>query len=266
MVILTKLFDPYDLKARLSPALLVLAPALVVLVCKFGPQATIGSATVSLLVTCGALFWLARWARTAGVAVQSKIWIRWGGTPTIRYLRHRESSLDPVTIERYHGVLANGINKTFPTSDEEAADPEGADNLYKSGIKWLMEQTRDPKKYSHLLKENIAYGFHRNMLGVKRTGIVLSVISLLAALCWSGVIKVEAPFIEPSRFGDFTYANMLAVLVPLSALFLWIFAVTPLSMERASDAYSERLLQSCEGLPKPPKKKPVKTKDNDLKD
>jgi hypothetical protein len=259
----TKLFDSYDLKARLSPALLVFAPFLVVLMCKYGPKATIGLAITSFLITCGALFWLARWARTAGIAVQNKAWEPWRGSPTIRYLRYRESKLDPITIERFHGVLAAGIGKTFPTAAEEAADPEGADNLYRSGVKWLMEQTREPKKYAHLLKENIAYGFHRNMLGVKPVGIALSVTSSLVALFWSGLLNFNAPYVDVSRISGFSLEQITAVLLPLVALMLWIFAVTPVSMEHASNAYSERLLQACEGMVKLPMKKSVKTKTNE---
>lgn len=261
MDLLTKLFDPYDLKARLSPALLSLTPLLVVLMCKYGPTATIGLAVTSFLITCGALFWLARWARTAGVAIQRKMWEPSGGTPTIRYLRYRESPLDPVTIERYHGVMAAGIGKQFPTAAGEAADPAGADNLYHSGIKWLMEQTRDPKKYAHLLKENIAYGFHRNMLGIKPVGILLSAFSLFASLCWVDVISFYTPYFDLSRISGFSFAQTISVLLPVVMLVLWIFTITPGSMEHASNAYSERLLQACEGFAKPPKKS-VKTKDS----
>jgi len=259
-----KLFAPYEFKARVWPALLVLLPVLVVLACKFGQKATNATAGGSVLLICGSLYCLARWTRTRGVALQDKLWAPWGGTPTIRYLRHREKLLDPPTIERYHSALAVGIGKKFPNAREEEAAPDAADDLYRSGIRWLKEQTRDTKKYTHLHKENIAYGFHRNMLGVKPTGIAVAVGSLLAALYWSGVLDFNAPFVELAKFKDFSYENTVAVLVPAATLWMWIFAVTRDGMERASMAYMERLLQTCEGFTKPAKKKSTKPKSDAL--
>lgn len=255
-----KSFDPYDRKARLYPALLALLPVFVTLSCRYGGKLTLLSSLVSTLVACGTLFWIARIARNAGVRVQEKMWRPWGGTPTIRYLRHSDLSIDPITKERYHSVLAHGIGKDFPSASEEKANPDVADQLYRSGIKWLMEQTRDQEKYAHLLKENIAYGFHRNMRGLRPLALGIAFICLIASLLWAGLFITEQPYVRYSAFSSWNIEQSAAVLVPVASLILWLFFVTEKSVEQASSAYSERLLQACEGMLTGVKKKSPKSK------
>lgn len=250
-----RLFDPYERKARLYPALLALAPLFVLFVCRFGQKATLASGIVSLLIGCGCLFWLARIARNAGIAIQEKMWRTWGGSPSIRYLRHSDPIVDPNTRLRYHQVLSAGIGQTFPTSEEEHMDPVRADDLYRSGIRWLMEQTRDTKKYAHLFKENIAYGFHRNMLGLKPLALVIAVACAIFAYFWTGLLTLQAPYASIGGIGTWTFEQVIAVLFPSCIFFFWCLSVTRESVERTSAAYSERLFQACEGLRAPVKKR-----------
>ena len=245
-----KLFDPYDRKARLAPALLALVPVLVLLVARYGKEVTVGSAIMSVLVSCGVLFFLARVARNAGKSVQDRMWKSWGGTPTIGYLRHADSRIDKITKDRYHSVLAKGIGRSFPSAEQEAADPSVADQYYQSGTRWLIEQTRDPKKYAHLLKENIAYGFHRNLLGLRPVGILLASAVLAAALFWSGIVDFDTPYAHVERISSLNFQQMAALLFAAASLAAWCVCVTESSVERASAAYSERLLQACEGMSK----------------
>lgn len=256
-----KLVDPYDLKARLFPALLALVPAFVLMVCIYGEKVTFGSALITIPASCGCLFFLARVARNAGTSVQKKQWAQWGGSPTFTYLRYSNSEVinDPVTKERYHQVMAAGINKKFPSPEEEKNNPLEADNLYRSGVNWLKEQTRDTKKYAHLFKENIAYGFHRNALGIKPIAICIALGCLIIALTWTGVITAKTPYFQMDQIGTLTFAQTFSILFSLAALLLWILSVNLDSVDKASLAYSERLLQSCEGLGKPvPKKRAPK--------
>ena len=262
MEALTKLFEPYDRKARLYPAMLTLAPIFVLLLCRYGKKVTLGSGIVSLLIFCGALFWVARVARNAGVRVQDRMWTATGGkTPSVKYLRHCDTTtIDPVTRDRYHAVLSSGIGKAFPTASSEAADSASADHLYWSGIRWLMEQTRDTRKYSHLFKENIAYGFQRNMLGIKSVAVSIAVLCLVIALFWIGLISSAAPYIQFEGISEWQFEHVLSILLPAGLLCMWLFAVTEKTVNQASDAYSARLFQACEGLATSAKIKPVRAK------
>lgn len=250
---IAKLFDPYDRKARLSPALLAIVPALVMVVAKFGDAVSLKSGVVSTLLACGALFWLARIARNAGYRLQEPLAEKWGGMPTVQLLRHRNTKIDAFTKERYHKVLSDAIGQEFPSIDDEKRDPVTSDALYQSGIRWLIEQTRDIKKYAHLFKENVAYGFHRNMLGLRPVGLAIAVGSFLVGLPLMGVAEINQTGVHYLGIAHLTFPRMFALLFPIAVGLLWFFAVTEGSVEKASYAYAERLLQACEGMVKPTK-------------
>jgi len=42
-----------------------------------------------------------------------------------------------------------------PSQEIKATAAEAADSYYESAIKWLLEKTRDKKKYSMIFKENM---------------------------------------------------------------------------------------------------------------
>lgn len=245
---LARLLDPYERKARLMPALLVLAPLVAILWSIFGDKVDVKSGLAALLTACGVLFWMAKVVRNAGARLQDGLFTRWGGMPSTQLLRHRDSTIDPITKERYHQVLSKGIGKDFPSEAAEDAAPEAADLVYRSGIKWLIEQTRDPRRYACLLKENIAYGFHRNMLGLRPIAISVAAISLGASLVWIGSAAQSIPGDYSAKLSKIEFEHVAALIVSLSALLMWIFGVTEAGVRAAAFAYGERLLQACEGM------------------
>jgi hypothetical protein len=65
-----------------------------------------------------------------------------------------------------------------PSQEIEATAAEAADSYYESAIKWLLEKTRDKKKYSMIFKENMGYGFRRNYLGIRWHGFLFPLFSV----------------------------------------------------------------------------------------
>src|SRR5208282_1928984 len=109
--------------------------------------------------------------------------------------RHRDKTIEAVTKRRYHTFMAAKINEAFPDKDQEANNPEAADEVYQSGVRWLLNHTRpeDNKKFDLIFKENVAYGFRRNALGMKWFGLIVSIGSLL----W--VLSTEGAFFSPNQ-------------------------------------------------------------------
>lgn len=258
---ITRLLDPYERKARLAPALLVLVPMLAILWAIYGDKVGIKSGLAALLAACGVLFWMAKIARNAGARLQEGLFARWGGMPSTQLLRHRDATIDPITKDRYHKVLSKGIGKELPSEAAEHADPQAADMVYRSGIKWLIEQTRDPRRYAHLLKENIAYGFHRNMLGLRPIAICKAALCLGASIIWIGGTFISLPGDYSSKLSGITFEQAAAFIVSLTALLLWIFGVTESGVRAAAFAYGERLLQACEGMSKPARTRASRTEN-----
>lgn len=153
--------DPYERKARVIPGLLVALPVLVPLLCVYGARHPVLTGVIGLLGGCGAIYALASVARGRGKKLEEMLVSKWGGMPTTIALRHRDKFLDGVSKQRYHTAITAKLGIAMPTAEEESANPDKADDIYIGATKRLRELTRSNKQL--LLKENIAYGFHRKV-------------------------------------------------------------------------------------------------------
>lgn len=59
---------------------------------------------------------------------------------------------------------------------------------------------------------------------------------------------------------DWQFEHVLSILLPAGLLCMWLFAVTENAVNQASDTYSARLFQTCEGIVSNAKIKPVRAK------
>ena len=118
-------------------------------------------------------------------------------------------------------------------------------------LRWLLNHTRpeDGKKFDLLFKENVAYGFRRNALGVKPIGLIVSIASLL----W--VLATEGVFLSPGhRFIDLTAlprmpeAATASLIVSAVMLVAWMLFFTKSSARTAAFTYAETLLRGCDSL------------------
>lgn len=247
---LTRVTDSYERQARLYPALLAMAPLMLTMTCLYGGQATLLKTFVSVLAGCGALFWVSNLARDAGKSLEKELFTTWGGKPSVQLLRHRDPHLDPITKQRHHNFLATSLKISLPSPEEEQENPNAADQIYESATRWLLEKTRDTKKFPLLLKENIAYGFRRNLLGVRWAGIVAVTLSLIWISLVGGLIRTETPYLATNLPVTTVAAYGGSVLL----LSVWIFGVSSRRVRVAAFAYAERLLAACETLrPETPK-------------
>jgi hypothetical protein len=245
---IAKFADPYDRQARLYPALLTLFPLAMAATIVFAHQApALGNLAVAA-AGCGALYWMAGVARDRGKRVEPGLFKAWGGKPSIQLLRHGNETIDPVTKARLHAFLADKLGVAFPTAAQEAQAPGEADRLYESATRWLLEQTRDTSKHNLLFTENIAYGFRRNMLGMRWIGFIAAVL----AAVWFVLDKVEAMPATWAALGDLLITMpteyRLGVAVSTAAAAVWILGVSRDRVRAAAFTYAERLIAACEML------------------
>lgn len=232
--------DQYARNARLKPALLVSLPVALLAV-TFGLKSSVlVGALFGPLAAVGFTYLLAHLTRDFGVKKQVELFRSWGGKPSVTKLRHRDGSLNPHTRERYHQKAAELLGKRLPTAAEEEADPAAADLLYEAYSNVLLERTRDTKKFRLLFQELISYGFRRNLLALKRVGLWLCVLCLLAEMAVvvqavrTGVAGVDATAV---------FAGLDFFLVVC-----WWFWIRADWVRRAADAYAERLLAASENM------------------
>jgi hypothetical protein len=188
---ITNLLDPYDRRARLFPIVLVSLPALLLLPALSSSVAFLEYpngllAAAVLLAVC---YLLTGFARSAGKRVQPQLISSWGGEPTTAMLRHRDSTLNPVTKNRYREVLSTMFGVHLPSEDEELAHPSRADLAYSSVVAMLRARRRG-EPHGLVLVENAAYGFRRNLYGLRLPAIFLALLCAIiaGAVMWADVV------------------------------------------------------------------------------
>jgi hypothetical protein len=243
-----RIFDEYGRKAQLYPALLVLLAPLVTAVVLFPGLISIKGSLTTLFVGCGALYLLANVAREFGRRSQKRLFP--DGMPTPQWLRHKDSNLEAPTKRRYKAFLSKKISGLrFPSARIEAEDPRAADERYQSAVRWLIDNTRDNQR---VRQELTAYGFRRNLYGLRPWGLVLTIASATVAvwILWDrhGLTITAAP-------AEAVIAVIVAGIV-LPAL--WLFAVTSSWVRSAADSYAAALFGFCDLPEEAPETEPAK--------
>jgi hypothetical protein len=244
----TYVIDEYDRRARLYPALLCFVPAIAVAVGVYGEEFTVSKGLLSLAISFGFIALLISVARDSGKKREPKLFTKWGGKPTTLVLRHRDHTIDTVTKRTYHEFLGKHLGVLFPTIDEESRNPVGADDKYDAGVRWLLEKTRDKKKFPFVFRENVNYGFRRNCLGLKPLGILGSLLGVLWTLGAIHVLTLKGASLHDLEAAD-TGAKV-ALLTCVLLLLIWSFYITAESVKRVAFTYADMLLRSCDKLPK----------------
>lgn len=232
--------DSYSLRARFFPAVLVLLPV-IASVAAWMPLGSLSWKTVASL-GCLAAFatLLSHLVRDVGKRRETSLFEAWNGAPSVRFLRHRDSTLPDATKDRYRSKLAviPGIN--MPTSRSERARPDAADAIYQSCCEWLREATRDRNRFGLLFEENVAFGFRRNLWAMKPVGVVLSAAGFVAAGFHAAldIRDGRSPTIEA----------FVATALSTSLLIWWLVRISPSWVSAAANAYARQLLATCDNL------------------
>lgn len=241
MISLNEIFDSYGRKARLFPAFLAASP-LFALAAAYTPFLEFGSEhIVWAIVAAAAMYFLADAARRRGKTVENALVKSWGGYPSKIMLRHSDSTVDPHTKARYHRraeALIEGIS--MPSPQEEDADVQEADCRYESVVRFLLANTRDTARFGLLLKENITYGFRRNLYGLKPAALTI------LFTCWAYIAYETRDRLIIGQLPD--QPEMILLIVFTISIIMWFLLVTGKSVRDAADEYARQLLTSFEVL------------------
>lgn len=183
-------------------------------------------------------YFLSHQAADAGKRIEPNVWKSWGGPPTTRLLRHTNSEFNRETRLRVHSRLRE-LGLCIPTDSEEATDIHHADLLYESAADELRRLTRNRKRFPLVFHANVEYGFRRNLLGLKKFGIAVAVISLSVNI-W--------PIVEEwLTLGAPTGFPVATALVTSLILLGWIVGTNPDKLRISADRYARFLLEAaCE--------------------
>ncbi|MDA8187504.1 MAG: hypothetical protein M0T85_05125 [Dehalococcoidales bacterium] len=246
-----KITDRYEREARLYPVLLALFPLIVMLGLLYGPKSTVLTGVVMLAASCGGVYLLTSVSRELGKRLETGLYKDWGGKPSTQLLRHRDARIEAVTKQRYHAFLSGEINTPFPSREQETANPQAADDIYESSVRWLLNQIRDTTKFGLLFNENIAYGFRRNALGLKPLGLASALISMAwVLLTQNEVIYSNAMplFNVQTAVVMLPEPAIISLAVSMLMIVIWLLFFTRERVRSAAFAYAEMLLRACDVL------------------
>lgn len=235
---LENVLDPYARRARFYPAIACLLPILI----GAGTFLDFANLKVSdglcaLFLGIGA-FVLSDIVRRLGKEKEKKLLIKWGGWPSVLLMRHDNDVIDSVTKKRYHEKASNLIGQDMPSAEEENKNPALADEVYLSVSNKLRANTYDHTKYHMLFKENIGYGFQRNMLGIKNISLFVVFLSILFT-----VYEASEGF---TKFSSITNVD-LGVVGALAILALyWSYGVSEKAVLLAGNEYARQLLATLD--------------------
>jgi len=239
---LSDYFDEYSLNARVRPSLLALLPPTITIYIAFPSLYEFAVGLISLVLLFGLITALAHFVRYRGRVTEVKLYKAWGCKPTTYLLRQSNNIIDSVTKRRYYNYFESNIDGwVTPNSELEVHNPAEADSYYESASRWLLEKTRDKKKFALLFKENVSYGFRRNCLGIKWYGVLLSLVSVVfmsTALLKPELLAIQA---NPSFI-------MTSIFVSSVLALWWLALVSPSWVKDSAESYGIRLLASCEDI------------------
>lgn len=232
-----KINDVYSFKARILPCMLILSPVLLLALHHVTFNELYVHYLTSLTIFSATTFLLSQIGRDQGKKKENKLFEYWGGKPTNLYICHSDDKLDKFTKKMYHDKLQQLIpDLKIPSINEEQNNPEEAKSVYESCTKILISKTRDINQYPLLFKENISYGFRRNLWGMKSWAISILIICIIFSS-----IKTTSSF---SITDSINSADWIILLVLLVALAVWVFYFNRDWVKIPAFAYAERLYES----------------------
>jgi hypothetical protein len=233
--------DKYTIKARLYPSFIVLLPAFIVSIYYITDIEKYYHYFTAIIAVGLFTFLLSQLGRDKGKSKEPDLHKYFGGKPTTQILRHSNNQIDTITKQRYYKLLSQKIDgMQIPTAEQETNDSVYADQVYDSCAKYLISKTRDTKKYNLLFKENISYGFRRNLWGLKLWALFLILFCLIIHL-----------FISTNHFlvfNQFTLKDIGLFATLFLVTFFWIIVVTKNWIKLVAFAYAERLYETLNDL------------------
>lgn len=229
-------FDGYTWRARVLPVYFTAAPGVLAIAATLPEGLNLPLAGASAVVFVPLSYLLSQVGADFGKRLEPGLWRSWGGPPTTRFLRHDNDEFNSETRERVHAHLRT-LGLTIPSVAEERADRKHALELYASAGDELRRRTRNTERFPLVYKGNIEYGFRRNLLGLKKIGVVLA-LGGLGASGWALLHGWDATSVL------LPVPSVTALLI-VSIVLGWLLGVRPETVRITADRYARYLLEAA---------------------
>ena len=233
--------DLYSSQAEALPVFLAIAPIALLLTMVLPGEISLKGLPIKSLPfvgVAGLSFVFSQIGADSGKRLEKRLWERWGGPPTTRFLRHGNQEYNEITRRHVHESLQR-LGMHMPTSDEQLRDLAHADQCYEAGTKELRRLTRDKTRFPLVHKRLVDYGFRRNILGLKRLGLLIAVAAFLLCL-WHIVYTWDMS--TPDVF-MVTVCSITAI-----SVVAWLALVNEKTVRRGANRYADSLLEAARSL------------------
>jgi hypothetical protein len=230
--------DEYERKARLIPGLLAVLPVALVAVGLGWDKYPAVAVASGLVVGAGASYLLTVLVRHLGRRAEPKLWKSWGGPPASALLRLRTPVENDRVRDDWRDAVMTLTGVQLLNRADEIDRPEEADQLIESAVRQILHLGQRAE-YPVLARENIQYGFERNVYGFRWIGRGLAAASVAVLV---GVLAIN-----PDAIGDvqvLATAVASALIVDLGFLAGWLVLPSSTRTRLAGERYAMALMQA----------------------
>ena len=230
------IFDSYNIRARLSPSIILLGPiALTIFICfegLYNSESSVVLMAILLAMTNYIPLLQRRLSKRNSLADNF----------AAKLLYFDNTEIDKISKRRYLKKLAS-IDDSFSSLLKPSNSSEYKE-CCESAVSYLRNNTRD----NHLvLEENINYGFCKNMMIDKPIGIAINISLAVFAFIYS-LLSSEKIREIPSRY-------WLSITINFLFIAFWVFGVNKKTLEESAKRYARTLIDAIDSLDNDKEKK-----------
>jgi len=157
-----EIFDAYELRARIAPAVIVISPLIfssVVFISSISPNLL--SSTIAGIGSLALIYALSLIIRHLGKSKEQVLWSSWGGAPSIQMLRPNNSTFSD-DIKR---TITKAVKQRFSIDIEGTAEESGEnlDQRIEDAFRLVRQRVQQLDPSGLWYKHNAEYGFLRNL-------------------------------------------------------------------------------------------------------
>lgn len=228
-----RLPDTYTLKARIAPVLTIIAlPALSALVFVSPSNPTSWFAAPAAIVALWAFTSLV--GRGRGKSLEKDLFKKWGGSPTLKMLRYRSTSLPREQLAMLHQHFSKATFIRTPDEIFEQHVMDEADAAYEAITRHMRDETRDQKEFPLVFDELCNYGYVRNLFGLRPLGGWTGIAGAIVAAGY--LFAVQQSLLD---------LRAIAIALNLVSAITWFSWPTESSVRMVAESYADKLVSAA---------------------
>ena len=213
---MTNIFGVYNIRSRISVALVLLAPILFQGYMFIPELRSLSSTFIVTLITFALSNLVIVTSRINGGKALHKCFPN--GLPAQQFLLPENQTLDKITQARYYDFFKQHLNNFQVSTNASEMKIQS-----ESAIKWLIARTRNTTDFPLIAEENTNLGFAYNLLG----------IPLLILSFWGNL--------------NLNHASVLFCFIfTVLYLLMWILVITKKLVINCAKKYAFALLSACD--------------------